>query len=251
MFWTRTKEFQAAVAERYQQYDLLNLPETERDQILSSTLSSGWTATYDIYKIGDSTNRLCTISIPLKKDDIAIQLRQSLRGGWGWWKSSFPLAISSSLSVISILRSIYTARLEPSSDRLTVTLSAPETLNVGHIDPDVCYWSERRHFFELPYLYNIKIGCDDKFVVFQDEDLGFRASGECSMTVFSLHIQRGEPRVQFLKRLPYRLSMAGGNLCVMHNRHPRLLFAASDKLYMWDLQNGKSRVTSFTPTLLT
>jgi len=241
MFWTKTKEFQAAVAERCRQDDLLGasaLPDIERDHILRSMLCSGWKATFEVYQIGDSTTRLCTVNIPLKEEEVTHQLRQSLRGFWERWKLNFPLAISSSLSTIAILRSVYTVRVE--SSRFKV--SAPETLDVGYIDPDACYWSDRRPFFTLPYLYNVKIGCGDTFLVFQDEDLGFRPAGECSVTVFSLHVRGGEPKVRYQNRLPYRLAVPGGSLCLLHNRHPRLLFAASNQLHLWDLQGGKSRI---------
>ncbi|EHK17642.1 uncharacterized protein TRIVIDRAFT_210425 [Trichoderma virens Gv29-8] len=241
MLWTGTGEFRNIMSNDGNLYDPSIQLDFKQDPSLSPKLCKGWKATYEIYRIGDNSTRLCLVGIPLEEEEVSMQLRQSLRGFMRNWKLNFPLAISPSLSVITILRSVYTAKVELSrtTNQLTVQVSTPAILDTSHIDPDGAYWSERRAHFELPYLYNIKIGCNDGFLIFQDEDLGFRSKNDRSIAVFSLYLQQGEPAVRYIDCFSYRISIAGGSLCVLHNRYPMVLFAAFKDLYAWNLEATK------------
>ena len=78
--------------------------------LLEDECLNGWIATYEIWNTGDHPKRLLSHDIHLQKDEVLLQLLQSLRTGYGnnsIWKVQFPLSISPSLNQFTILRTIY------------------------------------------------------------------------------------------------------------------------------------------------
>lgn len=73
--------------------------------------SSGWCARYEIWSIKSTPSRLCDIQIPLNKDEVCLQLRQSASKRFNCqWKVQFPITIASDARSFVLLRTIYTSQ---------------------------------------------------------------------------------------------------------------------------------------------
>ncbi|KAH6880794.1 hypothetical protein B0T10DRAFT_581439 [Thelonectria olida] len=213
------------------------------DGELLSILSVGRYAQYEVFKTGSHLALLHTSDIDLRHEEIAMLLRQSLRqGALQEWKLSFPMAISSSLAIIVVLRSIYVIgasdALEPKDTKFRV--SGPSLLDSAVLDPQGVNWSTRRVLFELPYLYNVKIGCDDKFLALQDEDMRVAGGNNHSLVVFNLDVQYRNIRTRYLGRFSYRITNRNDSLWELHGSQPWLIFCAFSNVYLWRLQDAES-----------
>lgn len=100
-------------------------------------LCSGWTATYEIWT---EIKRRLRIQIFLEKDEISLLMRQSFREEFtNEWKTSFPLAISPSLTSFIILRTVF--MVEASSCRST-------KIDMSFLAPNGRFWDADLRPFE-------------------------------------------------------------------------------------------------------
>lgn len=240
MLWAETEKFQVALSEKYLDHVSQCRPDDEKfDSILLSTLSTGWTAQYEVYRIGEDDTREYAIDIPLSKEEIATQVRQSLRRSpLGVWKLNFPMAISADLTVLVILRSVIVLKIDRSGCEIhRVRASPPLVLQIDYRDSAAFNWSDRRPFFALPYLYSTAVSCDNKFLIFKDHDMGFKEANNRSIALFRLELGFGSHEARPVSHFEYREAEGGGDLWVLHHYRPRLIFIAFRAVYLWELQD--------------
>ena len=134
--------------------------------------SSGWCARYEIWSIKCTPKRLCDIQIPLDKDEVYIQLRQSASKRFNCkWKLQFPIAIASDARSFVLLRTIYTSQSTLGEHQIKL-ISA--RLPVSY-DQSVQYrWSLEYAItsalgtFDF-YFYNLKFSDDGRYLFMIDQ----------------------------------------------------------------------------------
>ncbi|KAF2189292.1 hypothetical protein K469DRAFT_62625 [Zopfia rhizophila CBS 207.26] len=85
-----------------------NKPKFSR--VSTSQCASGWIAQYEVWSTKEPCRRLFVEDIPLKEDEIRLQMYQSMWNREGAWTVQFPLSISASLHQFTILRTVYSMR---------------------------------------------------------------------------------------------------------------------------------------------
>lgn len=134
--------------------------------------SSGWCARYEIWSIKSTPLRLCNIQIPLDKDEVCLQLRQSASKRFNCtWKVQFPIAIASDARSFVLLRTIYTSQSTPSKHSMNL-LSARFPVSY---DQGVQYrWSPEYAMtntlgtFDF-YFYSVIISNDGRYLFMIDQ----------------------------------------------------------------------------------
>ncbi|CZR63552.1 uncharacterized protein PAC_13449 [Phialocephala subalpina] len=240
MLWMEIGKFQDLLSKHFTQVDTSQaFDQSHVDATLLACLSSGWTAQYEVYSIREENTRLGTVNIPLKPEEVAQQIRQSLRRSvLGSWKLNFPIAMSSDHTHLAILRSIFVLKMSRESNaNFNITVSAPLLLQVDYRERTTNCWSDQRPFFGLPYLYSTLLSCDNRYLIFKDHDLGSGGGEACSMALYPCDFGSGARTCQAIINFEY--SDAGGyDIWTLHNQMPRLIFTASRAIMLWELSDG-------------
>ncbi|KAF5013300.1 hypothetical protein FDECE_695 [Fusarium decemcellulare] len=250
MLWSRPSDFCDYVKRHCDFMGLpqdINLENAQQAERFIPLLCPGWTAQFQVSKLGNSEpEMLYSTDIEISEQEIALQLRQSFRQGpLGEWKLYFPMAISPSLAIVVVLRTVYA--MGPDLKCHNVNRPTSLVLNSADIDPEDSNWSNKRRFFELPYSYKTKVGCDDKFLLLQEEDP--RLVGQVSVVVFCLIVNARGIEAHCVNRLSYKPGNEHESLCELHWQQPWLIFVASSSLQAWNLQEAKLSTQAW-PTVL-
>lgn len=109
-------------------------------------LCDGWVAKYEVWTLNQEICRLVDVTLPLKREEVNLLLRQSFRGDGEGWKSSFPLAISDDLRSVIVLRTLYFFDLATASTPAKMQSTVIELDFAGTLRPK---WREDAQAFDM------------------------------------------------------------------------------------------------------
>lgn len=207
-----------------------------------------WTARYEVWQHEHEKKKIVDTIIPLCPDEISILLRQTYHlKDHGAWGLSFPLAISTDLFSIVILRTIYSCHinangaLDPIESAL-VPMDFDSSLDIK--------WSA--NFNQLPqdwYSYNFNFSPDNQYLLFWDCHHQerwttaftpiFSQDPEQANVLAILRISRGKPlAVEFINKTTMQEKGMIRN-AAFHPYHPFVALDFGMRIEAWRFMNRK------------
>ncbi|CAI6335391.1 unnamed protein product [Periconia digitata] len=198
-------------------------------------LCSGWSGQYQIHRIGEENETLLSEHFSLSPDEIRLQMQFSFRlSVVRAWKFKFPMAISSDLSTIIILRTFITTnpafQRSNKQDRILT--------DVAKFDGSerLCRtWSKKAIMPTLSYFYEWAFSSDNSYAIFRDWDMHTSFG---SLVTFRL--ERTYSRIQSL--LVEGQELEGVTRLPLFAIHPvdlKFMTLHSHRLIFRDIRTGK------------
>ncbi|KAL1622617.1 hypothetical protein SLS56_008664 [Neofusicoccum ribis] len=195
-------------------------------------ISRGWLALYEVHSIKDVPQKTLSHMISLPSEEISLQLQFSLRlSVLRHWKLKFPLAISSDLSIISVLRTIikFNRKHPQKREEVEVLSTVPWR---DHWERLRSFWRPEQPVVDFSYTYEWLFSPGSTFVVFRDCDFS-KERGTFAILKLSSHSSRLDAAV--IKKEEFY----GDALCpcAIHPFEQKLLLLDRNHIRFMDMDN--------------
>lgn len=193
------------------------------------------------------------IRIPLHKEEVALQMRQSFRlDDVNKWLTSFPMAISRDCHAIIILRTLFVLQPATSSSTAscrsaTIPLDFTERLRSYWSDELKPFASDQSHSNHDWYTYSMTFSPTGQHILFSDRNRsGYTNACGVHVGVFSIKDTEGQLSVELvgIRRLRTLLAMSIDHL-LFHPKNDIVIVCFGGNIVMWRFKDGKHRLVTF------
>ncbi len=202
-------------------------------------VSAGWLARYELFALEDQSVPQGSTDLPLQDAEIFLLLRQSLRiSAFKTWTLTFPMAISSDLSTIIVLRTAFAFDIGLAIDNLPMKYtSATFPLYSSK-------WSESRPFFDYTVSYEWLISFDNQFVLYHSFDRSPRTNEPSEplkifRIAYKVNIEVDQINTINIDELRFNGKNYNDDFFwALHPRKPQFIFSAYGAVWLADFEGG-------------
>ncbi|KAI9713252.1 MAG: hypothetical protein M1820_001239 [Bogoriella megaspora] len=209
-------------------------------------LCDHWSARYQVWNT-DEMFLIAEIKIPLNRDEIALQMKQSFRQeDVNKWETSFPMSIKRDCHAFMVLRMLYV--LQPATKNSAASCRSA-TLPLDLSSRLQSYWSDDLKSFDGTqsygcydwYTYTTSFSPNGRFIVFSDRNRS-PLTNACGVHVgmFAISDARGQIAIDEvgMRRLKTLLAMKIDHL-LFHLDNERVIIRFGGNIVVWNFQHGK------------
>ena len=220
-------------------------------------LCDGWVAKYEVLTLNQEVCRLLDLTLPLKREEVNLLLRQSFRGDAEGWKSSFPLAISDDLRCVIILRTLYffdlaTASTPAKMQSALIELDFAETLRPKWREDAQAFDMEKTDIQAMPlalkylhttwYYYTFTFSPRGDFLAFSDYQHG--SFGQQHLAIYQVH-RKGALSVKLINWTDFSVNKENSYCWLVssvlgvafHPTYDIVVFEREGTINLWNFQD--------------